>query len=71
MKTEAKAKVVASVWGGRICSIPCRASCFVLVILKETVEFNRFLPCLLFQPFSCVVLALPDSDAWAEMHTLS
>ena len=40
--TEGKAKVVAPVWGGRICSIPCRASCFVLVVLKETVELNRF-----------------------------
>ena len=27
---------------GKICSIPCRASCFVLVVLKETVELNRF-----------------------------
>ena len=28
--------------GGKIFSIPCRASCFVSVDLKETVEFNRF-----------------------------
>ena len=28
--------------GGRIYSIPCRASCFALVYLEETVEFNRF-----------------------------
>ena len=27
---------------GRVCSIPCRASCFALVYLEETVEFNRF-----------------------------
>ena len=41
MKTEAKAKVVASVWGGRICSIPCRASCFVsvnLLLVKKKSE---------------------------------
>ena len=28
--------------GGKICLIPCRASCFVSVDLRETVEFNRF-----------------------------
>ena len=28
IKTEDKAKVVAAVMGERICSIPCRASCF-------------------------------------------
>ena len=32
METERKAKVVASVWGGKICSIPCS------VYLEETVE---------------------------------
>ena len=30
MKTEEKAKVVASVWGVRFYSIPCHASCFAL-----------------------------------------
>ena len=29
-------------FGGKICSIPCRARCFGSVDLKETVEFNRF-----------------------------
>ena len=28
--------------GGRICLIPCRASCFALVYLKEKVEFIHF-----------------------------
>ena len=28
--------------GGKICSIPCRASCFVSVYMEEMVEFNRF-----------------------------
>ena len=55
MEKEAKAKVVASVRGGRICSISCRASFltslfgrngwiepFCLVYLEETVELNRF-----------------------------
>ena len=28
--------------GGKICSIPCRASCFDSIDLKETVDFNRF-----------------------------
>ena len=46
MVREAKAKVVASffVGGGRIYSIPCRASCFALVGdgLEETVEFILF-----------------------------
>ena len=38
MELEDKAKVV----GGRICSIPCRASSFALVSLKEKVEFILF-----------------------------
>ena len=42
IETEGKAKVIASVWGDRIFSIPCRASCFVSVNLKQTVELNRF-----------------------------
>ena len=29
IETEGKARVVASVWEGRICSVPCRARCFV------------------------------------------
>ena len=36
------APVVASVLGCIICSIPCRTSCLVSVVLKETVEFNGF-----------------------------
>ena len=43
MEREAKAKVVASVSGGKICSISCRASCFAFVYLDETFEFNGFL----------------------------
>ena len=42
MGTEANAKVVASVWGAKICSISCRASCSASVYLEETVEFDRF-----------------------------
>ena len=42
MEREAQAKVVASVWGSRMYSIPCRASCFALVYFEETVEFNSF-----------------------------
>ena len=42
MEREAKTKVVASVLGGKIYSIPCHASCFTSVDLAETVEFNRF-----------------------------
>ena len=41
MELEDKAKVIASV-GGRICSIPRRASCFALVYLKEKVKFILF-----------------------------
>ena len=39
METEAKAKVVASVWG-QIYSMPCCANCFASVNLKEKDEFN-------------------------------
>ena len=39
METEGKAKVVASVLGGKV---PCRASCFASVYLEESVKFNRF-----------------------------
>ena len=42
METEAKAKVVASILGGRIYSIPCRASCFASGDLEEKVEFILF-----------------------------
>ena len=42
METEGKAKVVSSIWGAKICSIPSRASCFAPVYLEETVKFNRF-----------------------------
>ena len=42
MEREAIAKVVASVWGGRIYAIPCRASCLALVDLEEKVEFILF-----------------------------
>ena len=35
IELEEKAKVVASVWGGKICSISCRASCFALVDLEK------------------------------------
>ena len=41
MEREDKAKVVASVLGGRICSIPCRASCFTAVYLEEMVEISQ------------------------------
>ena len=34
-ETEAKAKVVASVWGDRIYSVPCWASYFASVDLEE------------------------------------
>ena len=40
METEAKAKVVASVWGDNIYSISCRSSYFASVDLKEKDEFN-------------------------------
>ena len=40
IETEAKAKVVASVWGTEF--IPCRASCFASVDLEEKVEFILF-----------------------------
>ena len=42
METEAKAKVVASILGGRIYLIPCRASCFASGDLEEKVEFILF-----------------------------
>ena len=40
--TQAKAKVGTSVWGGKIYSIPCRASCFALVYLEENFELIIF-----------------------------
>ena len=40
---RSKGKVVGSVLGGRIYSIPCHAIYLNSVELKETVEFNRFL----------------------------
>ena len=40
METEAKAKVVASVWWAEF--IPCRANCFASVDLEEKVEFILF-----------------------------
>ena len=42
MEREAKAKVVASVWGADFVQFPCRASCFASVDLEETVEFILF-----------------------------
>ena len=45
METEAKAKVVASVWGGgcgKIYPIPCCASYFAYYDLEEKVEFILF-----------------------------
>ena len=42
METEEKAKVVGAVWGDRIYSISCRASCFASVYLEEKDEFNLF-----------------------------
>ena len=42
MEREAKANVIAFVWGGRFYSIPCRASCFTSVDLEEKDVFNRF-----------------------------
>ena len=43
METEGRTKVVTSIWGGggKISSIPCRASCFASVYLEETVEFSQ------------------------------
>ena len=41
IKTEEKAKVVASVWGGRIYLIPCRASCFALDDLNYRMNCPR------------------------------
>ena len=38
MKTEAKAKVVAAVWGTRIYSIPCCDSCIALSDLKKRIN---------------------------------
>ena len=43
MKTEEKAKVVASVWGERIYSIPCRASCFALDDLNYRMNCTRMI----------------------------
>ena len=37
-ETEAKAKVVESVWGDNICSIPCRASYFASFDLEEKLN---------------------------------
>ena len=42
MELEDKAKVVESIWGGRICSIPWRSMCFAMVYLKEMVKFILF-----------------------------
>ena len=42
METEDKAKVVESVLGGKMCSIPCYTSCFVSVYLGETVDVILF-----------------------------
>ena len=42
METEAKAKVVASVWGADFVLIPCRASYCASADLEEKYEFNRF-----------------------------
>ena len=42
MEREAKAKVVASVWGPDFCSIPCCTICFASVSFEETVEFILF-----------------------------
>ena len=38
VNTEEKAKVVAAAWGGRIDSIPCRASYFAPVWFDEKEE---------------------------------
>ena len=38
MATEAKAKVIASILGGKICSISSCAGCFASVDLKEKNE---------------------------------
>ena len=43
MEREAKAKVVARLFGGRIYSIPCRTGCFALVDLEEKVDSSFFL----------------------------
>ena len=44
IKTEEKAKVVASVWGVRIYSSPCRASCFAYKpILNNRMNCTRMI----------------------------
>ena len=44
IKTKEKSKVVASVWGGgRIYSIPCRASCFALDDLNNRISCTRMI----------------------------
>ena len=39
MEREAKAKVVAAVWGQNLLNSYCHASCFASVDLEEKVEF--------------------------------
>ena len=43
METEAKAKSSRLFFWGKICCIPCRASCFTSVDLEEKVELNEFI----------------------------
>ena len=42
--TEEKAKVVAAVWGGRMCSIPCCASCFAPGWLGQICLLDKYKP---------------------------